>query len=137
MPRTAPQDLSLDPEFSGERLRHEQDPCLPACWAAKLTHKVPGSFPFWLPVSSLSFLTPSFLIPFLPFSFLTVPAFLSSLLISFLPSFFSPLSFPSFPLNYLSASWATRFPFFLTNPLYPHFLPSKSMPSSSKFLTSS
>lgn len=34
----APQDLSWDPAFSGERLSCGQDTCLPACWSAKPTN---------------------------------------------------------------------------------------------------
>lgn len=52
MPQAAPQDLSWDLVFSGERLRREQDPGLPACWAAKLTNGLPGWLRFWLPISS-------------------------------------------------------------------------------------
>lgn len=32
------QDLSWDPEYSGERLNHKQDNCLRSCWSAQLTN---------------------------------------------------------------------------------------------------
>lgn len=81
MPRAAPQDLTETPHFQVRGSGVSRTPaCQPVGRAAKRRNGSPGCLRFGLPMSSLSCLAPSFLIPFLPLSFVTIPALLPSFL---------------------------------------------------------